>query len=181
MKNKDELERLKIKVMDESKRLSKITKEHFNIKSSPRIMYNLKSLKTLGTFDPNTNIINLNEELLYEFGNLYIRDVFIHEFAHAVVFELYEKKRRVRPHGKEFKAICSIFGIDGKATTNLFKDSHFFKEEVKNTNRIPHMCGCKNKVSYLTPYRTKQAKEKFILCRSCGKNFKRIKNETIHI
>ena len=174
MNSEDKLVELRIKVLEESVHLSKMAKKHFNIKVSPFIMYDLKSSRALGSFDPNIFVINLNEKLLCEFGDLYIKEVFVHEFAHAVVAELYEGIDGVKPHGKEFKKICNVFGIDGKATTNLFKDSKFLKTKAAKWNKIPHKCKCEGKITYLTPYRARQAKEKIIICSGCKKKFKKI-------
>ena len=48
--------------------------------------------------------------------------------------------KKVQSHGKEFKAICSHFGIDGKATTKTFANSIHLKG--KHISKYKYTCGC---------------------------------------
>jgi len=109
------------------------------------VSYDLKSTKTLGQANYKYNKIRLNENLLEEFGEKYINEVVVHEFAHFIVIKLYPKgindrtKKRVMPHGKEFKQVCRVLGIKGKATTDIFSDSKTLKS--KNTKKVK--CSCR--------------------------------------
>ena len=116
----------------------------WNVKVTFKIDYKLDSARALGTYHPGTKVMSLNEKLLKEYGTLYIEDVVIHEFAHAVIGMLYPTRmngyRKVQPHGKEFKIICSHFGVDGKATTSLFNDSTSMKKST--IARFSYSCDC---------------------------------------
>ena len=116
----------------------------WGLKVSFNIDYKLDSVRTLGTYNSNTRTMSLNENLLKEYGTLYIEDVVVHEFAHAVIALKYPIRmngcKRVMAHGREFKAVCSHFGVDGKATTSLFNDSKTMKKS--NTVRFSYTCDC---------------------------------------
>ncbi len=81
--------------------------------------------------------ILLNKELLEKYEDLYINEVFCHEYAHLVIFKMfptwYNWKNKVNGHWKEFKAVCSWFWIDWKSTTQVFqkemldKKTHLYK------------------------------------------------------
>jgi len=116
----------------------------WNIKVTFNINYKLDSVRALGTYHAGTKTMSLNANLLKEYGTLYIEDVVVHEFAHAVIGLLYPTRmngyRKVTAHGREFKAVCSHFGIDGKATTSLFNDSITMKKS--NVTRFSYSCNC---------------------------------------
>lgn len=113
------------------------------------IDYNVTSSRILGYFDPSDFSINLNEALLNEFQEVYINDVVIHEVCHAIIQSKYpfgstSRGKRVMPHGKEFKAVCSHFGNDGKSTSKLFSNSETLKTaKAKNSrSHYQHKCNC---------------------------------------
>lgn len=114
--------------------------------------YNLTSSRALGTCLTQTkhgeivSNISLNAELLKEYKEVYIDDVVVHEVCHAIVGHKFpngynSRMQRVMPHGKEFKAVCSHFGNDGKSTTKLFSGSEAMKA-TRKTNRFTYSCGC---------------------------------------
>jgi len=142
---------LSTKVDKKLKELSKYAKKEWDVDFKYEVQYTLKSIRALGQFYQTTirgnkiNIIELNKELLLEYGDTYINEVVIHEFAHAVVRNIYPTGRngykKVMPHGKEFKAICSHFGISGKSTTSLFSDSAML-ESKRKSNTFTYYCAC---------------------------------------
>lgn len=116
------------------------------------VKYDLKSKRVLGSVLHN-NFMNittmrLNEGLLKEFGDKYINEVVVHEFAHIVVRSMYptgvNRGKKVNAHGKEFKNVCSFFGIEGKSTTSLFTNSETLKSAVPTKSRkfFVHRCAC---------------------------------------
>jgi predicted SprT family Zn-dependent metalloprotease len=126
------------------KELKAYALKQWDIKVTFNVDYKLDSVRTLGTYHPGTKTMSLNANLLKEFGTLYIEDVVVHEFAHAVIAKLFPTKmngwKKVQAHGKEFKAVCSHFGIDGKATTSLFNDSKTMKKST--ITRFSYTCDC---------------------------------------
>lgn len=129
------------------KELRIYSKNVFNIDVKVNISYNLDSARALGQYSPSTKTIILNPKLLEEYGTVYIEDTVVHEFAHAVVNYKYPRGyrngsyKRIMPHGKEFKAVCSHFGNDGKATSSTFSDSTSIKK-VNKQARFTYKCGC---------------------------------------
>ena len=125
--------------------LQKYSKENFGGEVSVNISYSLDSARALGQYQRSSKTIFLNPKLLEEYGELYIEDTVVHEFAHAVVhFKYptgYSYRKRVMPHGRQFKAICSHFGNDGKATSSLFNNSTSMKK-VNRQARFTYKCSC---------------------------------------
>lgn len=136
--------------------LQSFSKDKWNIDIEYNLSYDLDSVNTLGMFVPKTKTMRLNIKLLKEYRKLYIDDVVVHEFAHMVVRALYPTRmngyRKVTDHGREFKAVCSWFGIDGKATTPLFNDSKTMKKS-KPSNTFTYSCSCENRTHELSKIR----------------------------
>ena len=155
----------------------------FNIFVDPFIVYDMKSVRILGQYDINENVIHLDEELLDEFKKIYIHEVVIHEYAHAVVYHLYE--RDVRPHGREFKTICSFLGLENsRASINVFKNSRIIDQRRKRRNRnnkkFFYKCKCKGKYHELSQWMHKNITENGVKyrCKKCGKKLKFAKKKT---
>jgi len=128
--------------------LQKFALLKWNINVEVSVSYDLNKTKALGTYYGSRKLIQLNKDLLLEFGELYIKEVVVHEFCHAVVHNLYPfgvyQGRKVTAHGIHFKDICGWYGISGRATTDLFRNSEVLKTKKKKSNRrkFLHSCGC---------------------------------------
>jgi len=124
----------------------KFSKEKWDIDVDVNISYSLNSSKTVGTYNYNSKTINLNLALLNEYKELYISDTVVHEFCHALVHNKFPNHRngykKIMPHGREFKAFCSWFGLEGRATTSSYKDSKTIKPKRKRVTFI-YSCGCR--------------------------------------
>ena len=111
------------------------------------ISYDLDSARTIGQYIYSTRTIRLNNNLLEEYGEAYILDTVVHEFAHAVIHNFYpdgynpHTRKRVNGHGPEFRRVCRAFGNDGCARSSLFNDSKTMKQTKRQT-RITYKCGC---------------------------------------
>ena len=113
------------------------------------VNYDLTSTRTLGSCRtlPQSgeivSIISLNQDLLKEFKEDYITHIVGHEMCHSIMGHIFPRdmngRKRVTAHGKEFKAICSHFGIDGKATSSVCSGSKHLKSKRKT---IEYKCGC---------------------------------------
>lgn len=116
---------MKQRILKKRKELNKIIKDAYGFKVKPKIRLNLNSKRVLGSYHYSyeEEFIRLNPYLINIHGERYINLVFTHEFAHAVVRKKFpsrtNKGKRVFPHGKEFKAVCRLLGIPGRATATL--------------------------------------------------------------
>lgn len=129
------------------------------------VVYDLDSIQVLGQYHNKysrtykTPTIRLNEILLKEFGDVYIGDVVIHEFAHHVICSLYPTsyngRKKVRSHGTEWKTVCWKLGLNSaKATTNLYETSSIFeKKRKRKSTTFIYTCGCEGKKHEITKHR----------------------------
>lgn len=98
------------------------------------VRYDLTTQNALGkvVYQNNGITMRLNPLLLEENADLYIQEVVLHELAHIIVNKRfptgYDNHKRVQPHGREFKAVCRIFGTNGKLTTSAFNNSQALKK-----------------------------------------------------
>lgn len=126
--------------------------------------------------------LKLNKSLLLEFWELYIKEVFIHEYAHFVINRIYPTwynwRKKIQPHWKEFKIICSYFWINWKATTNLFKESEIFKNKKDNRKYI-YWCNCQEHKITTRRHNLIENKKKKYICKNCKNplNFKYKEND----
>jgi len=140
------IDEIEDKVIDKLLELKKIINYTYpNIKvhiDIPIIKYDSKSSRTLGYYNPTKDTIHLDLELLKEDTNLYINNVVTHEYAHYITQKLYGSF--VKPHGKEFKSICRLFGIDGRATIKGFNNSKVIENRrvKRNIKRFAYTCDC---------------------------------------
>jgi SprT protein len=143
---------MKQKVLNKIEELKTIATEVYGISfeyKEPNITYMRGNSKKIGYFEPKYNTIHFNAKLLEEYGEVYINEVVVHEYAHAIVEILYPWKPslnphnnfNIKPHGSEFKSVCEVFGIEGKSTTNLFKNSTILKKKT-----FPYTCDCTDKI-----------------------------------
>lgn len=139
------------RIQEEIRTLEKIVTLRYGYDVVPKVKVNfdLSSSSALGTclYDYETRecIISLNKEVYSQLGELYIKEVFRHEYGHAVIKMMYptgytNSNRRVKPHGHEFKRVCSYFGIDGKATTSIAQ--HIELPKKKQFSKFYYSCSC---------------------------------------
>ena len=114
------------------------------------IKYDLDSARALGMVvkSHDKTEMRLNPKLLNEFKDVYIDEVVVHEYAHLIVDKLYPTgynstyRRKVQSHGREFKNVCSLFGIVGSSTTKVFAKSESLKSTQKSCRTIEYSCKC---------------------------------------
>lgn len=159
------MEELKIKVLNKIKELRNIYKvKDFDI------VYNLNSHKVIGCvvgiryfYKTGKLTLKLNEQLLKEYGDLYINEVVVHEFGHIVINNIYPSGynglKKINTHGKEWKRVCKKLGLTNpKATTNLVKNSEYINSIRKRTMH-EYKCGCStNNIHYLSTIRHNRIK-----------------------
>ena len=140
------------------------------------INFDLDSSRTLGSHSYNSfddiHVISLNPKLLNEYKEKYINEVFVHEYAHAITTKNYPPSRntnwkRTKPHGKEFKSVCSLFGIVGKATSSLVKDKTLLKTKNKQ-RRFSYTCDCGHNHQVSTTIHNKILRGSRRICSKCN-------------
>lgn len=122
----------------------------FNSKSKkkvymPEIRFDLKG-KTGGTFEYNRvtgeNFININKELLEKYQDEYSQTIG-HEVAHyitySVIGEEFTRNGRRQVHGKNWKAVMKMLGLDPKRCHNY--DTSDLKK-VKKVTYYSYTCDC---------------------------------------
>jgi SprT protein len=86
-----------------------------------------------------------------------------HEVAHYVI-DCMHGMRKVRPHGKEWKALMLSFGADTSRTCRY----DFSGIPVKSEHRYDYSCGCKTHQLTARRHNRILKKRMLYLCKSCG-------------
>jgi len=104
------------------------------------------------------NTIKLNPILFQQNYDAFINDVIAHEFSHLLVFRQFG---RVRPHGREWKAMMQdVFGINAQIR-------HTFDVSDVTQKHFDYYCGCGPvKLSLIRHRRVVSGKQRYI-CRKC--------------
>lgn len=95
--------------------------------------------------------IQLNPRLLDFPGEL--RQTFLHEMAHLVAHARYPK-RRLAPHGKEWRQACAALGIPEEKTCHTLSLAPRRKMTRKHFYHCPH---CKVEIARVVPLRRGEA------------------------
>jgi len=184
------IESLKNLVKEKQRELESIIENRLGVITLPTVDvdYKLNSSRTLGlcystplyNFDSVSFVhtISLNPDLLLEFKEVYIEEVFVHEYSHAIVAEFYyNKTKRVLPHGKEFKEVCAWFGIEGKARTKTFNESKTIVKKRRKKNSWTYKCSCKNHKLTTIRHNKAQKMKASYSCKLCKTKLVFIKSE----
>ena len=85
----------------------------------PEIRYNIRNTNG-GEAWINRNLIRLNLTFLVENEAEFLKQTVPHEVAHLVAHYVYDSKpmngKKVRPHGKEWKEVMEVLGLEPKVT-----------------------------------------------------------------
>ena len=131
--------------------LNKITELKYGIFAVPNfvVKYDLSGITSMGmtSLRYKSVTLRLNVDLLEEYGEVYVNEVVVHEYAHMVIRKLYPTKmldgKKVHNHGKEWKAVCKAYNHKGSYKTSLFDDSKVLLKIYKEQNPHEHNCSCK--------------------------------------
>ncbi|HBS27317.1 MAG TPA: metallopeptidase (SprT family) [Gammaproteobacteria bacterium] len=82
--------------------------------------------------------IRYNAALFEKYFNEGLEDTVAHEVAHFVVDSLY-RRRKTKPHGKEWREVMSLFGINNPSVTHSTDLSGI---EVRQQRRFKYQCEC---------------------------------------
>lgn len=99
----------------------------------PRVTFDLRGL-TAGEACWESHTIRYNEELLLRYGREFVAEIVPHEVAHLVVAALF--RRRVRPHGAEWRGVMESFGAPAR------RCHRFEADPVRRVRRFAYRCAC---------------------------------------
>ena len=157
------------KVYNKIAELKIITKAIFDLDLDPEISFDLRG-RAAGEYERRAgyNSIRFNEEILNKYEDTFVSRTVPHEWAHLVARET--SSYRIKPHGKEWKRVCALLGMEDIKTTHSYDLAGL---TVKRQQTFEYTCGCKiyniskvrhNRISRGTKYR----------CRDCGNLIMRV-------
>jgi SprT protein len=125
----------------------------------PRIEFRLRG-RSAGEACAETGTTNYNLALLERNGEAFLREIVPHEVAHHVVSS--RIRRRVRPHGPEWREVMDLFGAPARATHG------FETEPARRVRTVPYRCGCETPhlLTLQTHRRIRRGIREYI-CRAC--------------
>lgn len=115
----------------------------------------------------NRFCFKVNMEIAFHNLEEYLARTVPHEFAHYIVRIKYGFL--AQPHGREWKqTMRSVFGLEPTSCHNYNMEN---VTSGRNIERFKYVCGCKDKIHYITSIRHKrvQIENKKYLCVSCRK------------
>ncbi|PVX42970.1 SprT protein [Pasteurella langaaensis DSM 22999] len=125
--------------------------------SMPSVSYDIRGVKA-GVAYLQQNSIKFNRTLLLENPEDFIRQVVPHELAHLVVYQVFG---RVKPHGKEWKAVMEqIFQLPAETC------HQFDVESVLGTTFL-YRCHCQQYQLSVRRHNRIQRENAVYLCRKC--------------
>lgn len=109
------------------------------------------------------SVIRYNAHLFAKYFDDNLTVTIPHEVAHYITDRIYGL-RKIRPHGKEWKALMAEFGADNSRTCNYNLEGI----PRRSYRRFPYRCGCTD--HELTSRRHKQIQQGKMqyFCRQCG-------------
>ena len=125
----------------------------------PRIEFRLRG-RSAGEACAESGTTNYNLTLLERNGEAFLREIVPHEVAHHVVSS--RIRRRVLPHGPEWREVMALFGARAHAT------HEFETEPARRVRTVPYRCGCET--PHLLTLRTHRRIRRGIreyICRAC--------------
>jgi SprT protein len=126
----------------------------------PTVAFDLRGL-TAGEACSESGVIRYNEGLLWRYGQAFVDEIVPHEVAHLVAPAL--SRRRVRPHGAEWKAVMEFFGVPAR------RCHRFEAEPARRVRRVAYRCACP-RPHLLTPRAHRRIRRGWAeySCRECG-------------
>lgn len=140
--------------------------------AAPRLRFDLRGASA-GQFRGGSDGAELrfNSQLFALYFDDNLEHTVAHEVAHHVVFELHGrdvKKRRVRPHGREWRAVMALFGVPAEVRHSY----DLTRIAVRRESRVLYHCGCREHSITLRTHR-KMAQGQQRACTSCGQLLRR--------
>lgn len=138
----------------------------------PRLRFDLRGASA-GQFRGGADGAELrfNSQLFARYFDDNLEHTVAHEVAHHVVFELHGRdihKRRVRPHGSEWRAIMTLFGVPAEVRHSY----DLTQIDVRRERRVLYLCGCREHHITLRTHR-KMSQGQQRACTRCGQRLRR--------
>lgn len=125
---------LKAKVEAKMRECYKIAEKHYKKKYEfPEVRYDIRSW-TGGLAYRDRNLIRFNLILLVENEADFIATTVPHEVAHKIVratFKVPEGRKRIMPHGKEWKEVMGVLGVQPAVK------HHYDCSSIEKSKRLP--------------------------------------------
>jgi SprT protein len=140
--------------------------------AQPRLRFDLRGAAA-GQFrgGPEGAELRFNSQLFARYFDDNLEHTVAHEVAHHVVFELHgrdSKKRRVRPHGSEWRAIMTLFGVPAEVRHSY----DLAQIAVRRERRVRYHCGCQeHSITLRTHHKMAQGQQR--ACIRCGRKLRR--------
>ena len=107
--------------------------------------------------------IRYNPWIFAKYFSENLRDTVPHEVAHFIVHEIYPR-RRLKPHGDEWRALMAAFGADPSVTFKL--DLEGIPRRRQRSH--PYRCGCRDHQLSTTRHNRVNSGRGRYCCRYCG-------------
>ncbi|MEZ5066647.1 MAG: SprT-like domain-containing protein [bacterium] len=98
----------------------------------PRVEFGLRG-RAAGDACPSTGVTRYNGDLLVRYGDVFVDRIVPHEVAHIVTWAVFG---RVKPHGREWRAVMAFFGADPSVTHD------FETVPARRVRRFRYRCSC---------------------------------------
>ena len=108
-------------------------------------------------------VIRYNSFIFARFFKDNVQQTIPHEVAHYISDQLYGL-RNIRPHGKEWKAIMTFFGVEANRTANYDLSGL----PVRRYNTFLYQCACQNYELTSRRHNKVLRGQGHYLCRECG-------------
>lgn len=137
---------------------------------SINIEYKLRGKSRLGSAKLDSKngcaTINVHLEAYGKLGELYLKEVFAHEFAHIVTFLLYG---RCKPHGSRFCFVCKeLFPQDFPLVARASRALDVELASAREVKRYAYKCDCSTHM--LSSFRHNKIVKKMAIyrCKKCN-------------
>jgi predicted SprT family Zn-dependent metalloprotease len=116
-----------------------------------RVIFNTRMTSTAGTANHAKSLITLNPRIT-EFGEAEVDTTLRHELAHLVARERCAR-RRIAPHGSEWRAACALLGIAGESRCHTLP----LPRRVVARRHLYRCGGCGEEIRRTRPFRRRVA------------------------
>lgn len=115
--------------------------------------------------------IYVHEKAYQQNRQMYIKNIFAHEFAHIITLLLHN--RYIRPHGSEFKQVCCALFPDNWQEVSKATLRHGFSLKTKRTyKKHRYSCACGEILLTSIRHNRIQKGKSLYRCRRCGETLK---------
>lgn len=134
------------------------------------VMFDLKG-HTIGMYKlwHNKKVIRYNTLIFSTYFEENLRDTVPHEVAHYIA-DMQKGRKRIRPHGSEWKSIMADFGADNSRTATY--DLTDIPKRYYLT--MPYACGCQQHALGIRRHNKVIKRSIEYFCRECGDMLKAV-------